>query len=139
MRNTQHAEPGFALDNALMMSFDLGLAGYDDARGSVFHQQLLERVRALPGVGSAALAELVPLGGPKNPVAVLHRRRERRSCPIRYELVAFTTPSVWIISKRWVFPWYVDATLITKIRRQAPASLSSMRLSHDASRLTAML
>ena len=63
LRNTQHAEPGFALDNALMMSFDLGLANYNTARGKVFEEQLLERVRALPQVRAAALAEFVPLSG----------------------------------------------------------------------------
>jgi predicted permease len=63
LRNTQHAEPGFALDNALMMSFDLGLGNYNMARGKVFQEQLLERVRALPQVRAASLAEFVPLGG----------------------------------------------------------------------------
>jgi predicted permease len=62
LQNTQHAEPGFAIDNALMMSFDLGLANYNGARQS-FSEQLLERVRAVPGVSSATLAEWVPLGG----------------------------------------------------------------------------
>src|SRR5258705_1026569 len=42
LRNTQHAEPGFAIDNALMMSFDLGLANYNTARGKIFEEQLLE-------------------------------------------------------------------------------------------------
>lgn len=63
LRNTQHAEPGFALDNALMMSFDLGLSNYNTARGKVFEEQLLERVRALPQVRAASLADSVPLGG----------------------------------------------------------------------------
>ena len=63
LRNTQHADPGFALDKALMMSFDLGLAYYNPARGKVFEEQLLERVRALPQVRAASLAEFVPLGG----------------------------------------------------------------------------
>ena len=63
LRNTQHAEPGFALDHALMMSFDLDLANYNSARGKGFEEQLLERVRALPQVRAAALAQFVPLGG----------------------------------------------------------------------------
>lgn len=62
LRNTQYAEPGFALDNALMMSFDLELSNYNVARGKVFEEQLLERVRALPQVRAASLAEYVPLG-----------------------------------------------------------------------------
>nr|MBA3242299.1 ABC transporter permease [Acidobacteriota bacterium] len=66
LRNTQHAEPGFALENILMASFDLQLEGYDAARGRVFQEQLLERVRALPEVRAASLAEFVPLGGGVN-------------------------------------------------------------------------
>jgi predicted permease len=62
LRNTQHADPGFALDNSLMMSFDLGLANYKPARGKIFEEQLLQRVRALPQVRSASLAQSVPLG-----------------------------------------------------------------------------
>jgi len=62
LRNTQNAQPGFALDNSLMMSFDLNLANYSAARGKVFEDQLLTRVRALPQVTAASLAESVPLG-----------------------------------------------------------------------------
>lgn len=72
LRNTQHAQPGFELDNALMMSFDLDLANYNAARGKVFEDQLLARVRALPQVSAASLAESVPLsgGGSKSPLFV---------------------------------------------------------------------
>jgi predicted permease len=66
LRNTQHADPGFALDNSLMMSFDLGLANYKSAQGKVFEDQLLQRVRALPQVRSASLAQTVPLGNGGN-------------------------------------------------------------------------
>jgi putative ABC transport system permease protein len=45
-----------------MMSFDLDLANYNAARGKVFEDQLLSRVRALPQVSAASLAESVPLG-----------------------------------------------------------------------------
>jgi len=62
LRNTQNAQPGFALDNALMMSFDLDLANYNAPRGKAFEEQLLARVRALPQVRAASLAESVPLG-----------------------------------------------------------------------------
>jgi predicted permease len=52
--------PGFTPQNAILISFDLGLQGYDDERTKIFKQQLLERVRALPGVQSAGLADYVP-------------------------------------------------------------------------------
>jgi putative ABC transport system permease protein len=55
--------PGFTPRNAIMMFFDLGLQGYDAARTKNFKQQLLERVRALPGVQSAGLADYIPFDG----------------------------------------------------------------------------
>ena len=51
---------GFNPDRLLTMSFDLGLQGYDKARGLRFQQQLLEQVRALPGVDSASLTQHLP-------------------------------------------------------------------------------
>ena len=45
--------------------------GFSDAQSQVFYKQLLERVRALPGVQSAALAFSVPLGYYHNYDAVL--------------------------------------------------------------------
>jgi len=72
LRNTQHPDPGFAIDDGLMASFDLGLAGYNKARGKVFQEQLLERLRASAQVRSASFAESVPLGrgGNKSPLYV---------------------------------------------------------------------
>nr|MBA3443121.1 ABC transporter permease [Pyrinomonadaceae bacterium] len=66
LQNTQHAEPGFQIENGFVMTYDLGLARYDTGRGRVFQEQLLERVRALPGVRAATLAEFVPLGGSRS-------------------------------------------------------------------------
>jgi predicted permease len=64
--NTQHADPGFQIENGFVMSYDLGLANYEPARGKLFHEELLARVRALPGVRAASLAEFVPLGNGGN-------------------------------------------------------------------------
>lgn len=57
----QFLNPGFITHNAIELSFDLGLQGYDDARSREFQRQLLERVRALPSVQHAGLADFVPL------------------------------------------------------------------------------
>lgn len=54
-------DPGFEIENGFMMSFDLGLQGYDRARGENFSRELVERVKAMPGVRSASLANFVPL------------------------------------------------------------------------------
>ena len=61
LQQLQTMNPGFDPANALSMSFDLGLQGYDEARGQQFYRQLLERVQSLPGVESAAISNYVPL------------------------------------------------------------------------------
>jgi len=61
LQQLQGMNPGFETQNGLTMSFDLGLQGYDDARGQQFYRQLIERVQSLPGVESAAVANYIPL------------------------------------------------------------------------------
>jgi macrolide transport system ATP-binding/permease protein len=53
--------PGFNSNNALTLSFDVALQGYDKAKGEQFFKQLIARVETLPGVRSAALTSFVPL------------------------------------------------------------------------------
>jgi predicted permease len=53
---------GFRTDHLLMASFDLGLHGYTPDSAGRFQQQLLEKVRALPGVDAATLGTFVPFG-----------------------------------------------------------------------------
>ena len=66
LRNTQHADPGFEIDNGVIASFDLAIAGYNKDRGKLFEQQLLDRLRGSAQIRSAALAEFVPLGSGGN-------------------------------------------------------------------------
>lgn len=66
LQNTQNADPGFQTENGIIMTYDLGSANYNPPRGQIFHEELLARLRALPGVRSASLAEFVPLGGGGN-------------------------------------------------------------------------
>ena len=61
LQQLQTMNPGFDTQNALTMSFDLGLQGYDEARGQQFYRQLIERVKSLPGVESAAVMSYIPL------------------------------------------------------------------------------
>ena len=61
LQQLQTMNPGFDPNNALTMSFDLGLQGYDEARGQQFYRQLTERVQSVPGVESAVIANYVPL------------------------------------------------------------------------------
>ncbi|HWO03079.1 MAG TPA: ABC transporter permease [Blastocatellia bacterium] len=57
----QTMNPGFTVENGLVMSFDIGLQGYDQTRGQEFYRQVIERVERVPGVRSASLADLFPL------------------------------------------------------------------------------
>jgi predicted permease len=61
LRNAQSADPGFDPNHVLLMSFDLDPLGYSDAAGTEFERQLLDRVKQLPGVQSATLADFSPL------------------------------------------------------------------------------
>ena len=62
LRNAQTVDPGFSTRNALLVSIDLMPAGYDAVHGRAFFNDLLARVRDLPGVEAASFAARVPLG-----------------------------------------------------------------------------
>jgi len=54
-------DPGFSIDDRIVMSFNPRLQHYDAERTATFYQRLGERVRALPMVEDATLAQAVPL------------------------------------------------------------------------------
>src|SRR5438477_2283542 len=60
LQQMQNASPGFSTNNVIMSVVDLFSAGYKLDRAKIFHTQLLDRVRALPGVESAALTRVTP-------------------------------------------------------------------------------
>lgn len=62
LQNSAHVDMGFRVDHTLMMSVDLGLQSYSEARGQQFYKQVTERLRALPGVLDAAIAAYIPMG-----------------------------------------------------------------------------
>jgi macrolide transport system ATP-binding/permease protein len=53
--------PGFRIDHRLTMSFDPTLVRYTPERTEQFYKTLMQRVRQVPGVKSAALASSIPL------------------------------------------------------------------------------
>jgi predicted permease len=57
----QRTRPGFTPENAVALSFDLGLQGYTEEKGREFHRQLLERTQSIAGLRSVALTSTVPL------------------------------------------------------------------------------
>jgi predicted permease len=56
------SDVGFRPDGLVLASFNVDLPGYDAVRAGTFYDALLERVRRLPGVQRAALADFVPMG-----------------------------------------------------------------------------
>ena len=62
IRVARDSDPGFRVDHVLTMGFDPRIARYDLDASRRFYRQLLTRVRALPGVRTAALGQHIPLG-----------------------------------------------------------------------------
>src|SRR5690348_2967158 len=54
--------PGFSTDGVLVTAVNLVASGYDAERAKGFQDELIDRVQALSGVASAALARQTPLG-----------------------------------------------------------------------------
>jgi len=66
-RKAQAIDPGFgSTRNALLVSMNPQLVGYDDDKAKNFFQQVLERAKTLPGVEAAGLTRLLPLGDSSN-------------------------------------------------------------------------
>jgi len=59
IRNTS---PGFLTTRVLTTKVSIGAAGYSEEQAKAFQDQLLDRVRSLPGVEAAAFARITPLG-----------------------------------------------------------------------------
>ena len=76
VRGLQHSLDiglGFNPAQAVSVSLDLSLQGYDETRGRAFQRRLLDQSRSLPGVESAAIANALPLriGGNFDDVTVV--------------------------------------------------------------------
>ena len=61
LRAAQETDVGFDPKGLAVMEINLKMHGYSAERGKVFYRELLEKVRALPQVESAALTNRVPL------------------------------------------------------------------------------
>ena len=59
LNKMRNASPGFSTD-VVATGVDLFSAGYNLERAKIFHTQLLDRVRTMPGVESASLARVIP-------------------------------------------------------------------------------
>lgn len=59
-------DPGYATRSGVYVTFDLDRQNYADARQRAFDRDVLDAVRAVPGVQVAALGSAVPFGGSFN-------------------------------------------------------------------------
>jgi predicted permease len=66
VRRAEQFNPGFNPHNVLLDSYDLKGGGYDKQTGTEFDLQLLQKLETLPGVESATLADVIPLGFSSN-------------------------------------------------------------------------
>jgi len=62
LQKIRTTSPGFITTDVLQTGVSLVAAGYDEPRAKIFQDELIDRVRALPGVQSAAFARVTPLG-----------------------------------------------------------------------------
>jgi len=61
LEKAQRTDPGFDPNHMLLVTFDLRPMGYSDVTGKELQRQVLLRVRQLPGVQSATMADFAPL------------------------------------------------------------------------------
>jgi hypothetical protein len=54
------ADPGFRLDDGLLVEVDPSLVGYDETRGRQFHLALVDRLRTIPGVETVTIGSSLP-------------------------------------------------------------------------------
>jgi len=62
LQKIRTTSPGFSTTNVVETGVSLISAGYDVPHAKTFQEELIARVRALPGVESAAFARVTPLG-----------------------------------------------------------------------------
>jgi predicted permease len=55
-------EPGFRLDDGIVLEVDASLAGYKEPRAREVYRDLLDGLKRIPGVESASMAATVPFG-----------------------------------------------------------------------------
>lgn len=63
LQKAQSVNPGFNPENVVLMAFNLGREGYTEPQGRNFHRQVIERIKAVPGVLNATIARDRPFGG----------------------------------------------------------------------------
>lgn len=95
LQNAQRLSPGIVAQNAVEMSFDLGLQGYDGGRIKQFKKQLLDRVKTVPGVQVAGLTDFIPLSMNINNESIqIEGQPEQKGSNAPLTMVARSTPGL---------------------------------------------
>lgn len=78
--NARSIDPGFDPHNAVAASINVETFGYSETQGKPFYRDLLQQVRAVPGVRFAALTFTLPLGQfiRMEPVSIEGRPKDTR-------------------------------------------------------------
>jgi predicted permease len=117
----QRANLGFDPDHVLNLTMDPLLTGYSKVQGTAFYKNLLDRVRALPGIVSASTAFLVPMGyatiGDTVTIDGDPREAAQQDSPSSYNVVS---------------PGYFDNMRVAIIRGRAFTEADDERAQHVA-------
>lgn len=106
---------GFEPKGVAVVSFDLGLAGYNQQRGKDFQRHAVEAVAQLPGVQSAAFGNSVPLSIDQSHSSVYSEGQANAKIPtgiaVSYEVSPnyFGTMGISMLAGR-DFNWHDDLT-----------------------------
>jgi predicted permease len=103
----RNADAGFDSRNVASVSVDVKPSGYDEGRGRVFYQQVLDSLRADEGIASASLAAFLPLtlvDGPSGVVRIEgYERRRDEDLSFLFNVVApdyFQTLRIGLVAGR---------------------------------------
>jgi predicted permease len=88
-------DQGFDPGGVEVAAIDLSMAGYTDDTGKIFAREFVERLRKLPGVESAALADRVP-GGPLQMEAT---KRGRGDASAAGSAITEATSTPWSVTR----------------------------------------
>jgi predicted permease len=104
-------DPGFRTQGILIATMDASLSRYAEADGRRFQRQLMDSLRAIPGVRSAAFAQHVPLGFSSSQSVIevpgLESTKEQKQMSVERNLVAegwFETMRIPIVEGRGFRP-----------------------------------
>ncbi|HYL63971.1 MAG TPA: ABC transporter permease [Candidatus Methylomirabilis sp.] len=63
LRNAQRIDPGFEVKHELVMFVNLGAENYAQPQAEAFYRDVVERLKGLPVVAAASIADTPPFGG----------------------------------------------------------------------------